>query len=200
MKIIETKNLTRIDLINTAVFGAVWGLAEISLGALMHSSKIPFRGTIMSSLAVVIIITAKALLKYKGSLILLGGVTAMLRLSMGIGFNITPFAAIIIESVIAEIIFDTIGFRKVTAVIAGAVILLYTLIHGMIMQVIFLGVDIYSVYYEIIIKITSSFSIPESYIIIFITLFALTHIIMGGVIGGFGYSVGAKAEELMKTK
>ncbi|MDZ7767544.1 MAG: hypothetical protein U5K00_24525 [Melioribacteraceae bacterium] len=104
IKLLKIEKLSESNLVNTAVFAAAWGLAEISIGTFLHASKIPFRGALMSLAAIAILVTARSVLNYKGSLLLLGIVTATFRLFLGVGFNITPFAAIIIESLIAEVI------------------------------------------------------------------------------------------------
>ncbi len=103
ISILKIEKLSESNLVNTAVFAALWGVTEVYVGTLLHASKLPFRGSIMSLAAILILVGARAVLNYKGSLILLGIVTATFKLFLGMGFNITPFLAIIIESLIAEI-------------------------------------------------------------------------------------------------
>jgi hypothetical protein len=49
-----------------AVFGAVWGAAEISLGAILRSISIPMHGTLMTGIGVVIMLVARQLLSVDG--------------------------------------------------------------------------------------------------------------------------------------
>jgi hypothetical protein len=42
-----------------AVFGAVWGAAEISLGAILRSASIPMHGTLMTGLGIIIMLVAR---------------------------------------------------------------------------------------------------------------------------------------------
>jgi len=45
-EIMMKKEIDQNEFISTALFGALWGLIEISLGTILHASKIPFRGTV----------------------------------------------------------------------------------------------------------------------------------------------------------
>lgn len=200
IKLLKIEKLSEGNLVNTAVFGAIWGLAEVSLGSFLHASKIPFRGAIMSLVAVLILISARSVLKYKGSLILLGVVTATFRLFLGIGFNITPFVAIIMEALIAEIIINRIGFNRWTSVLSGILIMVYSLSHGLIMQALFLGTDIYKVYYEMILKVANMISLPENVVLSIIFSIPFVYIFMGAITGFFGWSVGKQIQLLMEKK
>jgi hypothetical protein len=200
MKLINIEELSERAVFNTGVFAALWGLAEISLGVLLHASKIPFRGAIMSILAITILVCARSIINYKGSLVLLGLVTATFRLLLGVGFNVTPFLAIIIESFIADLILSKIGYSWQTSLLTGGLIMLYSLIHGLIMQMIFLGVDIYKIYYQLLLKISNFIGISESSVLVIIILFPFIQIGLGIFAGSFGWSVGKNIQILMKAK
>lgn len=49
-----------------AVFGALWGAAETTLGALLRSAAIPLHGTIMTGIGVVIMLVARRVLSLQG--------------------------------------------------------------------------------------------------------------------------------------
>lgn len=199
-QLLKIEKLSESNLVNTAVFAAVWGLAEISIGTFLHASKIPFRGAIMSLAAILILVSARSVLNYKGSLILLGIVTATFRLFLGVGFNITPFAAILIESLIAEIILNRFGFNRVTCIITGVVVMVYTLLHGLIMQAVFLGIDIYKVYYELVLSFTNKIGLTENIVLIVLLSVPLIHLTFGALSASFGYSVGKQIQSLMENE
>lgn len=199
-QLLKIEKLSESNLINTAVFAAVWGLAEISIGTFLHASKIPFRGAIMSLAAILILVSARSVLNYRGSLILLGIVTATFRLFLGVGFNITPFVAILIESLIAEIILNRVGFNRIMSVLTGAAIMMYTLLHGLIMQAVFLGIDIYKVYYELVLSFTNKIGLSENVVIIALLTVPFIHLIFGAISASFGYSVGRQIQKLMENE
>ena len=200
IKLLKIEKLSEGNLVNTAVFAAIWGLAEISFGSFLHASKIPFRGAIMSLVAVLILISARSVLRYRGSLILLGIVTATFRLFLGVGFNITPFVAIILEALIAEIIINRVGFIRWTAILSGILIMIYSLSHGLIMQAVFLGADIYQIYYNMILRITDAISISENVVLAIILTIPFLYIFMGAMAGLFGWSVGRQIQLLMEEE
>jgi len=49
-----------------AVFGAVWGAAEISLGAILRSASIPMHGTLMTGIGIIIMLIARRTLAVGG--------------------------------------------------------------------------------------------------------------------------------------
>ncbi len=200
LKLFKIEKLSESNLINTAVFAAVWGLTEISMGTFLHASKIPFRGAVMSLVAILILVSSRLVLNYRGSLILLGIVTATFRLFLGVGFNITPFVAILIESLIAEITLNRFGYNRFTCVMTGLAVMIYTLLHGLIMQAVFLGTDIYKVYYELVLNLTDKIGITENIVIISLLLVPLIHLMLGGISASFGYSVGRQIQSLMESE
>ncbi|HET56462.1 MAG TPA: hypothetical protein ENN33_14785 [Ignavibacteria bacterium] len=199
-QLLKIEKLSESNLINTAVFAAVWGLMEISIGTFLHASKIPFRGAIMSLAAIFILVSARSVLNYKGSLILLGIVTATFRLFLGVGFNITPFVAILIESLIAEIILNRVGYSRISSVITGASVMIYTLLHGLIMQAVFLGMDIYKVYYELVLSFTNKIGLSENVVLIALLTVPVIHLTFGAISASFGYSVGRQIQKLMENE
>jgi hypothetical protein len=49
-----------------AVFGAVWGAVETSLGAMLRSASIPMHGTLMTGIGIVIMLVARRTLSARG--------------------------------------------------------------------------------------------------------------------------------------
>jgi len=49
-----------------AVFGALWGAAEISLGAILRSASIPMHGTLMTGIGIIIMLVARQTLSAGG--------------------------------------------------------------------------------------------------------------------------------------
>ena len=71
--------IVRGELINAAVFATMWGFSEVVLGTILNSARIPFRSIIMSFIGAVLLISAKPFNPSRGSLILIGAVTATLK-------------------------------------------------------------------------------------------------------------------------
>jgi hypothetical protein len=119
---------------------------------------------------------------------------------LGAGFNITPFLAIIIESIIAELILSKIGYSWQTSMLTGGIIMLYSLVHGLLMQMLFLGVDIYEIYYQLLLKVSNFIGVSETSVLVLIILFPFIQIGLGMLAGLFGRSIGNKVKILMEAE
>ena len=102
------KTLTTRDWVYIAVFGALWGAIEITLGAYLHVIFPPLAdtflvGVIMAGLGGLIALTGRHFVPHTGSVLMIGVVTALLKaLSLG-GVKIGPMVAILAESLLMEV-------------------------------------------------------------------------------------------------
>jgi hypothetical protein len=101
------KTFTTRDWVYIAVFGALWGAIEITLGAYLHVIFPPLAdtfllGVIMAGLGGIIALTGRHFVPHTGSVLMIGVVTALLKaLSLG-GVKIGPIVAIMVESLLME--------------------------------------------------------------------------------------------------
>jgi len=197
-EIMMKKEIDQNEFISTALFGALWGLIEISLGTILHASKIPFRGTVLTIIAVVIITISRSFINYKGSMTAISSVAATLKLITLPGFNITPFIAIMMQGIIAEIVFSFFTYSFISSLLTGSLILLYTLIHSLIMQGIFFGFGIYNVYLEILNSIGKAINYEGEMSLILIPLIVFLYIFIGAGAGWFGYVTSNRTKEILQ--
>jgi hypothetical protein len=101
------KTFTTRDWVYIAVFGALWGAVEITLGAYLHVIFPPLAdtflvGVILAGLGAIIALTGRHFVPHTGSVLMIGVVTALLKaLSLG-GVKIGPMVAILAESLLIE--------------------------------------------------------------------------------------------------
>lgn len=192
------KELNYNEFMTTALFGALWGIIEISLGTILHASKIPFRGAALTTIAVVLITTSRSFINYKGSMIAISAVAASLKLITLPGFNITPFIAILMQGIIAEVVFTIFTYRLISALLSGSFIMLYTLIHSLVMQGIFFGLGIYNVYVEILNSIGKAINYEGKMSLILIPLIVFMYILTGAGAGWFGYLTANRTKDILQ--
>ncbi len=197
-EIIMKKEIDKNEFAFTALFGALWGIIEISFGTILHASKIPFRGTALTIIAVVLITISRSFINYKGAMIGISSVAATLKLITLPGFNITPFIAIMMQGIIAEIVFSSLTYNLISSLLAGSLILLYTLIHSLIMQGIFFGFGIYNVYMGIINSIGKAINYEGEMSLILIPVIIFLYIIFGATAAWFGYATAIRTKEILK--
>ena len=67
------------DLVTLAVFGALWGSVEMSLGAWLHAANVPFTGLLLSAVGVCIALIGYVFVPRAGAVFMISLVAAMLK-------------------------------------------------------------------------------------------------------------------------
>jgi hypothetical protein len=135
------------DLVYIAIFGARWGGLEASLGSYLHVVKVPFTGVVMASLGLLLALVGRLFVPRRGSVAMIGVVTALLKmLSLG-GVVLNPMIGILAESALAELALSAWKrpAREAFA-LAGAVGVLWVFFHPFLTQGILAGQGIVTVY------------------------------------------------------
>lgn len=187
---------TSRDTILIAVFGALWGLMEISLGVVLKGLRLPMGGAILTAIACPIFLTGRYFVRKRGSIIMMGIIAAILKI-FSVGTVIAgPFMAILIESVLAEILISFLGIHRLSYVITATLLTLYTIIHPFIAQGIIFGDNIYKIYLETFKKIADLMQINIIYLSWIIMVYTTIHLILGISSGWFAFSLatGVKRE------
>lgn len=182
----------------SALFAAIWSVFEVSAGTFLHLAKVPFRGFFISLFAVIILVFANKFIKQKRNFLLIGLVTAAIKMMSLGGFILNPILAVIAQSLIAFVVFSLIKPELISASITGGLILLYTFTHAIIIQIIFFGFDIYKIYHSLINEFAKTVSLGEVSFLTLIIIFGLSHLI-GGVLAGLaGWKLGNDVNKLVQ--
>lgn len=139
------------DLVYIAIFGALWGLVETSLGSYFHAVRIPFYGAILTAIGLLLALCGRSLIPRRGAVLMIGLITACLKLLDLGGIILSPLLAIVVESVLAEAVlwpFSRPG--RVAFALAGAVATLWTVIHPFITQGLLAGSGLVTVYQRLL--------------------------------------------------
>jgi len=135
------------DLVYVAIFGALWGGLEMSLGAYLHLLHLPFAGVLMGALGLLLALVGRLFVPRRGSVLMIGVVAALLKmLSLG-GIVLSPMIAILAEAVLAELVL--LAFRRPgrgAFALAGALGVLWNLFHPFLTQGLMAGRGIVTVY------------------------------------------------------
>lgn len=193
-------NLNKQEVYQTAVLGSIWAFVEITAGTLLHLSRVPFRGLMLSVIASILLVTAKNIINYKGSLVSLGLICASLKTMISGVFILNPIIAIIIESIIAELVFIFFKNGFFGSVLAGISVLFYTFLHSILAQIFFFGFEIFKVYESLISNIFPIKTQNISLIYFVFFAYAFIHLILGGLSGFIGFRLGTKTLALINSK
>jgi len=195
------KNITNnSELIYTALFAGLWGVMEVTVGTILHTSRLPFRGTLLTIAAVVIITIARSFINYRGSILALCTAAATIKLITLPGFNITPFIAIMMEGLIGEAVFTLMKYKLWACVVAGSSIMIYTLLHSLIMQGVFFGMGIYNVYIDLMNSLGKGLNYDGEMSYIMIPIIISLYLIVGGAAGVFGWKTANRSKEILAAE
>jgi len=182
------------DMAFIVVFGSLWGISEITLGAYLHALTVPFVGIIMSCIAIIIFLTGILFTEFRLSLFYMGIIAAFLKLfSLG-GFILTPFIAIILESLIGQLVILLFSRTRFSFILAGGIVVTYTFGHRILNQIVLYGRGITQVYIESIQLMTQSLGIQITYSLFALIGVVVFHFIVGGIAGTIAWYIGNKAK------
>lgn len=186
---------TTRSLVYIGVFGALWGVAETSLGSLLHVLNVPFTGAFMGGIGITIALIGRHFVPQRGSVLLIGLVTACVKmLSLG-GIVLNPMIGIVAEAVLAELMLGLLGRpRRQSFVVAAAIAALWSLIHPFFTQGLLAGEGLVTVYGWTIQRGARLLGLDASAVLLVLALLVGLHLAIGAVAGLLAWDVGRLVE------
>jgi ABC-type thiamin/hydroxymethylpyrimidine transport system permease subunit len=190
------KTFTTRDWVYIAVFGALWGAIEMTLGAYLHVIFPPLAdtfllGVIMAGLGGIIALTGRHFVPHTGSVLMIGVVTALLKaLSLG-GVKIGPMVAIVVESLLMEA-----GFllaRQPTRwgfALAGALAVSWNFFHKFVMMRLLFGQGVYEVAVNMVKDGSKLLGLDVRYSIVILVVLFVIRLVVGAVAGWLAWDLG----------
>jgi hypothetical protein len=190
--------LTR-DTVLIAVFGALWGLMEITLGVTLKGLRIPLGGAVLAGLAAIIYLTGRYFVRRRGAIFMMGTVAALVKI-FSVGTVIAgPFLAILVEAAIAEAVISLLGVRRVSYILTGMILLVYTIIHPFLSQGIIFGADIYKIYLEMFRQIAGVLHVDHRHLWLVVLAYAGLHMLAGVLVGHISWVLSSRVEHRFLT-
>lgn len=178
------------DLVYLGVFGGIWVLMESTFGSFLHSTRVPEKGSILAGVAAIIMIVARHFVPKRGSTMVIGLATAMLKvLSTGGTVFGGPSIGIFAEATMAEIGFATGPLNRARAILAGALAGGWLAFHKFLTRGIIAGRGFLTVYRDAVEQTAELYGLNLDYAIAVFIGYALLKFVIGGVFGWIGWSV-----------
>ncbi len=133
--------LNRKALIYIAVFGTFWGLLEASLGSLLHAFHLPFTGSLLSALGLIILLVARKLNPVRGSSALMGLIAGVIKILGFATVKLGPLVGIVMEGLLVEGIMIILGSGRVGFFLSGLIIGLYPIVQTVFTKSILFGAN-----------------------------------------------------------
>ena len=105
---------------HAALFGSLWGAAEVSLGTVLKAAQVPLSGIVMAGFGVLCLLTARRLQPNPGVCLAAGAVAAFLKVFSVGGLIIGPVAGILAEAALVELAMTATRTSAFGAVLGGA--------------------------------------------------------------------------------
>ena len=179
------------ELVTMAVFGALWGAVEISLGSVLHAIHLPLSGLALTAIGLAIAMVGRIFVPRRGSTIFIGVIATVLKLFSIGNILIGPMIAILAEALIAEIVLDLFPRPSWLAfMLAGAGGALWTLVQPFVTGLLLFGRSLLVVWLDLIDQGNSLFHLGTAAAVWIAIALALLYLVVGAVTGCLAWRVG----------
>lgn len=168
-----------------AVVGGLWASIEIIVGSFLHNSRVPFAGSFLAAVGVMLMVSFYQLWPVRGLMIRAGLITAVMKSVSPSAVILGPMIGIFTEAVLMELAL-LVPNRQAAAVLGGVLAVLSAPVMKFINFLITYGDDFISVYMNFIGFLTrqAGFEAPSATMLaISILLFFVPAGILAGVLG-----------------
>jgi len=182
--------------VTIGLFGALWGVIELTLGSVLHTIFPPqadtfLTGVVMAGIGVAVALTGRHFVPNRGSVFLIGVVTALIKLLSPGGVKIGPVVAIIAESVLMEAtLWIARTPRRWAFVLGGALAVGWNFFHKFIMMRLLFGKGIVEVYAKMVREGSRMLGLDVSAAILILAVLLLVRLVVGGVGGWIAWGLG----------
>lgn len=182
---------TTRELVTLAVFGALWGLVEISLGSVLHAVDLPKTGLVLSTLGVMIACIGRLFVPRRGSTLFIGVIAMVLKLFSIGSVILGPMIGILAEAIVAEIILDLFRKPSLAAFLATCMAAaLWVFIHPFVTGLLLWGQSLLMVWLDMLDEGSRLFGIPTGAVVGIVLAVVLLHLVLGALGGWLAWKLG----------
>jgi len=182
--------------VTVGLFGALWAVIELTLGTYLHVIFPPqadtfLTGVVLGGIGVAIALTGRHFVPNSGSVLLIGIVTALLKLVSPGGVRLGPFVAIIMESALMEaVLWIARTERRWAFVVGGALAVGWNLPHKFVMMRVLYGQGIVQVVAKMVQEGGSMLGLDTSAALLILAVLLLVRLLVGAVGGWTAWGLG----------
>lgn len=129
-----------------SIIGALWASSEIVLGSFLHNLKIPFAGSILSGIAIILIISFSYIWKDKGLFWRAGLIAALMKTLSPSAVIFGPMVAIFMVGVIMDFSTRLLGRNYFGFIIGATLAVSWSFFQKLFNYIIFYGFNIVELY------------------------------------------------------
>lgn len=194
----RTKTPSPVDSvwIKASVLGGLWASVEIIVGSFFHNLRLPMAGTILASIATVMMISFYQLWHVRGLIWRAGLIAALMKSVSPSAVILGPMIGIMTEALIIEIFIRVAGNNPVTLSVAGALSVSSALIHKIASLLILYGFNIVTISLDIFHFLAKQIKINNVEPVDIVIIVGTIYIVLGTVAALTGYYIGIRAKKI----
>lgn len=182
--------------VTVGLFGALWAVVELTLGSYLHiifpsQANTFLTGLMLGGIGAAVALTGRHFVPNQGSVLLIGVVTALLKLLSPGGARLGPFVAIVMESAIMEVVlWIARAPRRWAFGLGGALAVSWNLPHKFIMMRLLYGEGVIEVYAKMVRDGSQMLGTDMSAALLILTILLLVRLVVGAVGGWIAWELG----------
>jgi len=179
------------QLVILAVFGALWGLVEISLGSVLHAIRMPMSGVVLSAIGLTIALIGRFFVPKAGSTLFIGIIAMILKLFSIGSVVVGPMIGILAAAIVAEIVLTAAQRPSRPAfLLAGGLAVLWTLIQPFFAGLLLFGRDAMSIWLGLLEEGARLFGLGTEAAVLIVVLLVVVRLLIGAAAGWLAWRVG----------
>jgi len=175
-----------------AVFGTLWGAAEIGMGSVLHAVNIPMSGVVLSAVGLGVALSGRLFVPRRGSILFVGVIAMVLKLFSIGGIVLGPMVGILAEALVAEIVL--LPFRRpsrLSFVLAGGLGVCWTFVQPFLTGMALFGRGLLVVWADWLQEGGRFVGLDGSEAVLWIVSFLVgSHLLIGGLAGWTAWGAG----------
>jgi len=185
-----------------AVFGALWGSVEMSVGAWMHAARVPFTGLFLAGIGICIALIGYVFVPRAGAIFMISLVAALLKAFSVGGVVLNPMIAIVVEGVLAEAGLALGGRHRevLPFLLAGVLAVNWSLVQPFFTQGVLAGQGVLEIYTRTLEEVARLLHLSSGMVIALIAFIVLLHTVTGLCSGGVAIVVGRQLTRRLRSR
>jgi hypothetical protein len=194
------------DWATIGLFGALWGVVETTLGTYLNVifpsfTNTFFKGVILGGIGVAVALTGRFFVQKRGSVLLIGIITTLLKMLSPAGSRIGPIVAILMQSVLMEVVLSLAREPQRWAfLLGGALAVGWNFPHKFVMMRVMYGRSVMQVYQKLAQDGSDILGLDPSLGLLILGLLLGVRLVAGGIAGWSAWALGGAVAERLDQR
>lgn len=182
---------------------AMWALSESTLGGLLHALKVPFRGMIILSVAIILIGMIARFSNKRGQIINSTLLVIFIKLAISPHTPVTAYLSVLLQGLLGEVFFSSNKIRLLSALLLGITVSLLNGFQRILVLTLIYGNTLWKSIDDLLNYIAKDWllfniSNPIEFSLLLISIYVGMHLIIGIAAGVLAYTVPKSVEARLK--